>query len=871
MLATNLGPQAVQEYLDQVTEGAATVACINSPSSVTLSGDAAAISQLEVMLKNGGHFARRLKVETAYHSPHMQLIADLYLNAISDVQTLSSNDQGVKMFSSVTGRLIEHSDLGPSYWVSNMVNQVDFLGAVRSLCRHSDSVNARRAKYPYVDVLLEIGPHAALGGPIKQILKAEDSKIAEVSYMSVLERGTDACLTALQTAGRLFQSGYPVDIATANNNEQTAPSNDGFLVDIPPFPWNRNNKYWGEPQVSKNHRFRKHPRKDLFGAQTIEGLPHEPRWRNMIRLAEIPWVENHKVQGTILYPAAGMMIMAIEAACEGADTSRTIEGYELRDVLIGKAIVIPQDDSGTETLLCFKPWRLGTQALTSVWQEFTLFSRQGETWELNCSGLVAVKYKSAPNELFANEDESNRKAYHQKFAAIETECTKPVKARQFYDHLASIGLHYTGPFQSITDVKEGPYKSKCALEIPDTKSLMPAQFEFSHVIHPTTLDGIIQMGLPAATDIDGDLMIAQVPTMIGRLYVSADVPTKPGSMLYGCAAAENIGFDDAQASVIVSDAAWEKPLVIFERMKSTTLRAAELGFAQAANVRKLVTKFHFQEDVEKMDPCTIEELCMSSTRSLESVDSSLVGELELAAFIYMKRLLKTYEPSEVRDFAPHVQKFYAFMQRVYCQVVEGTIAHQHQGINWLDTTLEFENELLDRVAKSSTDGAVMCKHGENLSQIMKGTALPLEILMQDDLLHNFYQSGVGCAETYAQLAQYMDLLAHKSPDMKILEIGAGTGGATLPVLNVLSTQNGSNHRFANYTFTDISTGFFEKAHEKFKSWLPVMKFAKLNIEEDPLQQGFREGEFDVIIAANVLHATASMDQTLANVRKLMKP
>ena len=165
----------------------------------------------------------------------------------------------------------------------------------------------------------------------------------------------------------------------------------------------------------------------------------------------------------------------------------------------------------------------------------------------------------------------------------------------------------------------------------------------------------------------------------------------------------------------------------------------------------------------------------------------------------------------------------------------------------------------------------MCKHGENLVQIMNGTTLPLEILMQDGLLHNFYQSGIGCAEVYAQLARYMDLLGHKSPDMKVLEIGAGTGGATLPILTALSGQNGSHCRFSNYTFTDISTGFFEKAHEKFKSWLPLMKFAKLNIEEDPLKQGFKPGEFDVIIAANVLHATPSMDQTLANVRKLLKP
>ena len=75
----------------------------------------------------------------------------------------------------------------------------------------------------------------------------------------------------------------------------------------------------------------------------------------------------------------------------------------------------------------------------------------------------------------------------------------------------------------------------------------------------------------------------------------------------------------------------------------------------------------------------------------------------------------------------------------------------------------------------------------------------------------------------------------------------------------------------NYTFTDISTGFFDKAHEKFKSWLPWMTFAALDIERDPTTQTFKEGEYDLIIAANVLHATPSMDQTLNFTKKLLKP
>jgi len=211
------------------------------------------------------------------------------------------------------------------------------------------------------------------------------------------------------------------------------------------------------------------------------------------------------------------------------------------------------------------------------------------------------------------------------------------------------------------------------------------------------------------------------------------------------------------------------------------------------------------------------------------------------------------------------------MENTLKMVAESKVAHQNMGVDWLNASPEYEEDLLKRVAEGSADGAVMCEHGENLVAIMRGKVLAIEILMKNNHLNNFYQYGVGCPQTYAQLAAYVDLLAHKNPTMKILEIGAGTGGATLPVLEALGGQSGTSPRMSSYTFTDISPGFFDKAHEKFKSWLPWMTFAALDIERDPTTQTFKEGEYDMIIAANVLHATASMDQTLSYAKKLLKP
>ncbi|PKX97535.1 type I polyketide synthase [Aspergillus novofumigatus IBT 16806] len=720
MLAVGLGRTEVNKYLDEVPDARVVVACINSHSSTTLSGDSASIQELERRIQADGQFARRLKVEIAYHSPHMETVASHYLDSLHDVSPLRADGDEIKMFSSVTGTLVSNADLGASYWVANLLNPVDFLGALNSLLSYTETnqgKKSRRAGKPYANILIEIGPHFALKGPIKQTLGSEP-RTSDVSYLSVLQRESDACATALEVAGELFASGYPVDISRQ--------------------------RYWFESAAGMNHRFRKHPRKDLVGSLTVDGVDIDPRWRNIIRLNEAPWIEHHKVQGSILYPAAGMMVAAIEAMKQNADPDREIEGFELRDILIGKAIVVPADDPGVEMVLSLRPWRLGSRATTSAWHEFTLYTRQ-EGWDKNCSGLIQVKYKESKNPLFVDEDRESDQVFRETYLETFGDCPKSENPRQFYEHLTTIGLYYGDVFQNLIDIKQGHHKGVCSLRIPDTRSRMPMKFEYDHVIHPTTLDSIIQMALPATTALGEEMTVAKVPISIDRLYVSAAVPSLPGTLLQGYARVRLTGFDDGEATVAVSTPDWERPLVVFDGIKSKSLSGTSDNAAAAASMRKLTSYFHWQEDLAMLQP------------------------------------------------------------------------------------------------------------------------------EEDNLLHNFYSSGVGCPQNYAKLSEYVRLLAHKQPDMKILEVGAGTGGATLPLLERLGGHNGTCAMFSSYTFTDISAGFFEKARLKLKSWAPFMTYARLNIEEDPVAQGLEEGGYDLIVASNVLHATRRMDTTLANVKKLLKP
>ncbi|RHZ54247.1 uncharacterized protein CDV56_107115 [Aspergillus thermomutatus] len=801
-------------------------------SSTTLSGDSASIQGLEKRIQADGHFARRLKVETAYHSPHMETIASHYLDSLHDLSPLRADGDKIKIFSSVTGTLSPYTE----------TNQ---------------GKKSRRAGKPYANILIEIGPHSALKGPIKQTLSSEP-RTSDVTYLSVLQRGFDACETALQVAGELFASGYPVDISRVNR-EAIAPKSQAYLVNLPPFAWNRQQRYWFESAAAMNHRFRKHPRKDLVGSLTVDGVDIDPRWRNIIRLNEAPWIEDDGGRN--------------RGDEEQADPDREIAGFELRDILIGKAIVVPADDPGVEMVLSLRPWRLGSRATASAWQEFTLYTRQ-EGWDKNCSGLIQVKYRESKNPLFVDEDRESDRLFRDTYLQTVEDCPKSENPRQFYEHLTTIGLYYGDVFQNLINVKQGHYKGVCSLHIPDTRSRMPMKFEYDHVIHPTTLDSIIQMALFATTALGEEMTVAKVPTSIDRLYVSAAVPSLPGTLLQGYARVRLTGFDDGEATVAVSTPDWERPLVVFDGIKSKSLSGTSDNAAAAASMRKLTSYFHCKEDLAMLQPEDITSICEASSANLDRTSPATIAELELASFIIIKRVLAAITPEEAQSLSPpHLRTFYQYMQRTYDLGVQGKILHQQAiaDIDWLRTSQDVEDEILARVSQTTTDGAVLHQHGLNLVGILRGNALPLEVLMKDNLLHDFYSSGVGCPQNYAKLSEYVGLLAHKQPDMKILEVGAGTGGATLPLLERLGGHNGTSPMFSNYTFTDISAGFFEKAHVKLKSWAPFMTYARLNVEEDPVAQGFAEGGYDLIVASNVLHATRCMDTTLANVKKLLKP
>lgn len=244
-------------------------------------------------------------------------------------------------------------------------------------------------------------------------------------------------------------------------------------------------------------------------------------------------------------------------------------------------------------------------------------------------------------------------------------------------------------------------------------------------------------------------------------------------------------------------------------------------------------------------------------------NSCQVENLERAAFYYVQHCLSVLSDLDSQTFQDHHKKLYRVLRDLYNASLETT--------DWLDCAEKEKEKFLTLMKSSDPCGEMVCRMGESLAPILQQKIDPLSIMLENNRLEQFYRNVEELNRGYIVCANYVDKLAHENPRMRILEIGAGTGGMTGPILNSLKGTFGKPPRFRHYEFTDMSSGFFAKAKDYWKEWGDLISYSKLNIENDPNTQGYESESFDLVIAGNVLHATASIDRTLKHVRKVLKP
>ena len=160
--------------------------------------------------------------------------------------------------------------------------------------------------------------------------------------------------------------------------------------------------------------------------------------------------------------------------------------------------------------------------------------------------------------------------------------------------------------------------------------------------------------------------------------------------------------------------------------------------------------------------------------------------------------------------------------------------------------------------------------GGALAEVLQGRTDPLSLLFGSDGpgAADLYRTAPAARAANRMLADAVRLAVANLPEgrrLRVLEIGAGTGSATEPILSELPVD-----RF-DYVFTDISAGFFADAESRFAASGAPIEYRPLDIEADPVEQGFDPHGYDLVIAANVLHTTRDLGETLAHCRSILAP
>lgn len=867
-------------------QGRIAIAAHNSPTSFTLSGDASAIEEARLALEDEGKFARVLKVDMAYHSHHMLGCADQYVESLKNARiTVNKARAGCKWFSSVHDGAVVSGDEGLDalYWSQNMTQPVLFSSAVKAA--YTNSEDGSLVSY---NTIVELGPHAALKGPVKDSMTAIGA--SSPPYASILTRKQNALECLGEALGTVWKSNPAgsVDFKRLFNDvvhqgvgADNEPTNLKIVKDMPSYSWDHDRVFWSESRRSKTLRTRSKPGHPLLGTLSPDSTTLDLVWTNVLRVSELPWLAGHQLQGQTVFPAAGYVALAIEAGMSFAGDS-AVELVELQDVTIAKAITFEDERTGVETLFSLhidqdtrdQQQVQSQQRNPTVMASFRFYtgssSRDVDSISVVATGTVKLVLSSSSSS-------GTSQGAAPRSTVLPRQGPEPPKLalvdeNEFYSELRKIGYQYSGSFQALTSIKRKLGASRGFVRLPKTEELHVS--EENLLVHPGFLDAAFQsIFLAYCWPGDGSLWSLHVPTSIHRLRVdpkacqATSAATDPDQ-------SPRLAFD---ATVRVFDRAVSKVTIsgdvnIYSGSTPSTgddnhglIQVQGLGvvpFGAASVVQD--TDVFYDNVYDVLDPDG--ELAMAGNRASED-EITRARLLERISYFYLRRLVMEITPEQEAKTEWHHQKLLAFARHVLEEMEDGNWKYADQ--EWNNDTVESMNDMMAVYEHEMVEIRLMRAVGENMAPSVRGETHMLQHMMKDGMLNQFYVEGLGLQPFTAFLAEMVAQITHRYPNMRIVEVGAGTGGATKSILRRIKGS------FKDYTFTDISSGFFETAQGVFSA--PDfqvngrMHFQMLDAEKDVVNQGFKEQSYDLAVASLVLHATHDLRNTLNNVRKLLKP
>ncbi|KAI0487511.1 hypothetical protein F4859DRAFT_525620 [Xylaria cf. heliscus] len=837
MLAVGTSWEDALELINlRAFKGRLAIAAHNSSASVTLSGDADAVVHAKKIFDEEKKFARLLKVDTAYHSHHMLPCGDPYVESLRACGIQVTSDKSnttCAWYSSVTASdkpIDANSDLQGTYWRDNMTNAVLFADAIKNAITADDKIA----------LALEVGPHPALKGPAAQNIS--DIRSVALPYSGVLSRGNEDVEAFSDALGFVWMQlgAQAVDFQSYEKTVASTLRQPQLVVDLPSYQWNHERSHWNESRKSRKIQGQTKPGHELLGNPSPDSNARDMRWSNVLKVSEIPWLDGHQLQGQIVFPAAGYVAMALEASRSLA-ANKPVQLFKLNDLSLPKAIAFEDGDIlGVETLVTLT--MVQHHRNQTITADFSCYAQQvvstgaKSELELVASGTVKIVFGTPKLDALASIPVEDYNMYS-------------VDIDSFYSSLSQLGYGYTGPFRTLSSARR-----RLGYLVGEIDSYAyPDPDSYVYLVHPSTLDVVFQASILAySAPGDDHLWSLHVPTAIRSIRINPEV----------CALQPTSG-SRVPVSSVLSNASesFSGCIDLFsEDGQHGMVQVEDLvikPFAPATPSDDRVMFTHTKFEIASPDGAAV---TIGVRPSTQEVELSVIGER--LCYYYVRQWDSELTDEDWANAQPHFLHLRNWVNHVLSTVSSGK--HPTAKKEWSEDSPEDIKALINTYSED-TDIKMIIAVGENVPASVRGDTTILEHMMRDNLLDNYYKHCLG-AEVYNKfLADMVNQITHRYPHAKILEIGAGTGGATKSVLESIG------HRMFSYTYTDISSGFFSHAEELFRGYSDKMTFKTLDVEKTPAAQGFELHSYDIVIASNVLHATPSLHTTLTNTRQLLKP
>jgi acyl transferase domain-containing protein/acyl carrier protein len=827
--------QAIEPYRGSVSLGA-----VNGVDQVVISGAQADVDAVCRELAGQGVRTQALTVSHAFHSPLVEPMLDAFEREAAQVRFSRPT---VRVVSNLSGALESEAFTRAGYWRQH----------VREAVRFGDGLQALAALRP--DVCIEIGPH-----PTLLTLASRAWGDSAPALVASLRKGRHDGEQMLEAVGALYLAGAELNWRVGG---------PGRVVDLPSYPFQRE-RCWFQakptaPLPAVRGRSTGHP---LLGTR-LRGAGRETVFESRLGADDPAYLREHRVQGHVVVPATAYLDTLLAAARQQFGPGPVA----VEDITVQEALLLA-DDGAARTLqvVCGAAGEGGAVAVTL--SSLAEDAPDAEPWVTHVSGTLRAGPAARPAGTLS---------------ALKAACAQPVDIAGFYEGFARRGLDFGPGFRSIQSLWQGP--SQAVGEVALSGALAPQADAYG--MHPVLLDGCLQV-LAAALPTEGEEGL-YLPIGIGRFVLHG----APGARCWSHVNVLASSPESSRATVTV----WQADGTLVAELADVQLKRVSRDALARLGERWL-------------DDCLYETVwCAAPPLAQGSAPTAPLAALSAQAMQALPALRQSARLDAYDAFIPQLEALCAEYvvrtlsrlgwaptvgeraaeaelavrlgvqarhQRLFGRLLAilgeaGLLARESSG--WVvrralhdaqpGTELaRLKAAFPDAAAELEMTGRVAAE----MAEALRGEREPMQLLFPGgslDTAERMYRDAPTAQVFNGLVTEVMlAVVAHQASGggrpLRILEIGGGTGGTTARVAPRLPAQG------VEYTFTDIGPLFVARARERFAAH-GFMRFAVLDLEQDPTSQGFDLHSFDVVIAANVIHATADLRRTLDRVRGLLVP